>query len=56
MTNYISSRKPFGIDGNFTESELFLSDKNELANIECYGKAKSIGYIKKDDVKIIKIG
>lgn len=51
MTNYISSRKPFGIDGNFTESELFLSDKNELANIECYGKAKSIGYIKKDDVK-----
>lgn len=51
MTNYISSRKPFGIDGNFTESESFLSDKNELANIECYGKAKSIGYIKKDDVK-----
>ena len=50
MTNYISSRKPFGIDGNFTESESFLSDKNELANIECYGKAKSIGYIKKDDV------
>lgn len=51
MINYISSRKPFGIDGNFTESESFLSDKNELANIECYGKAKSIGYIKKDDVK-----
>lgn len=51
MTNYISSRKPFGIDGNFTESESFLSDKNELANIECYGKAKSIGYIKNDDVK-----
>lgn len=51
MTNYISSRKPFGIDGNFTESESFLSYKNELVNIECYGKAKSIGYIKKDDVK-----
>lgn len=46
---YISSRKPFGIEGNITKDDkIFKSSKKKLkAPIICYAKGKSKGFIDK---------
>lgn len=51
MTNHISPRKPFGLDGNFVKTSGFRSNKNGLSDpIKCYGKAKSVGYIEAQSI------
>ncbi|MDM1043070.1 MULTISPECIES: Eco57I restriction-modification methylase domain-containing protein [Empedobacter] len=46
--NYVSSRKPFGLDGKIVKDEtIFKSSKVYDDDLKCYGKAKSIGYIRK---------
>lgn len=48
MTEHISPRKPFGIDGNFIKTDGFHKSAKKLSNpLKCYGKAKSVGYIEK---------
>lgn len=49
----ISSRKPFGLEGTFIKSTKFHRDDNNLKEpIKCYGRAKIIGYIEKNIIKI----
>lgn len=49
---YVSPRKPFGIESNFSKSDKFKCEKNKLKNpISCYGKSWEMGYIEKDLVK-----
>lgn len=51
LEEYISSRKPFGLEGNFTKDKRFReTDKGLKEPIICYGKAKQIGYIEKDEI------
>ena len=52
MDEYISGRKPFGIDGNIITTDDFHSSKTGLSNpVLCYGKAKSIGYLEENQIK-----
>lgn len=51
MTNHISPRRPFGLDGNFVKTSEFHSAKDGLKEpIKCYGKAKSVGYVEKASI------
>lgn len=51
MTNHVSPRRPFGLDGNFVKTAEFHSSKSGLREpIKCYGKAKSIGYVEKASI------
>lgn len=46
LMTHISSRKPFGLDGNFIKSTDFVSDCSKLREpILCYGKSKVMGYV-----------
>ena len=48
MSNHISPRRPFGLDGNFIKLADFHSEKNGLREpIKCYGKGNSVGYVEK---------
>ena len=52
MSDHISVRKPFGLEGNFIKTMDFHETKEGLKNpIKCYGRAKTIGYIERDLVK-----
>lgn len=52
LMHHISSRKPFGLEGNFTESKEYYKDNNNLIEpILCYGKGKTIGYVEKSLIK-----
>lgn len=52
FSSYISSRKPFGLEGNFTKSINFRSNSQGLTDpLLCYGKGMKIGYIERDDIK-----
>ena len=49
FSKHISPRKPFGIDGNYVSSNKFHS--NNTGNlVKCYGKAKQVGYVEKNDI------
>lgn len=51
LKDHISSRKPFGIEGNFTKDKKFRKTNKDLKEpIICYGKAKQIGYLEKDEI------
>lgn len=51
MTNHISPRKPFGIDGNIVKTADFHATKENISDpVLCYGKSKSIGYVEKNIV------
>jgi superfamily II DNA or RNA helicase len=51
----ISSRKPFGLEGIFVNSEKFRNSKNGLNEpIICYGKAKKVGYVERSEIKVNK--
>lgn len=51
MTNHISPRKPFGLDGNFIKTSGFHKMSNGMKDpIKCYGKAKTVGYVERDIV------
>ena len=44
--SYVSSRKPFGLDGNFSNNPNFKISKAGLIEpLVCYGKGKKIGYV-----------
>lgn len=51
MQNHVSSRKPFGFEGNFIKDKKFRGFKNGLAKpIKCYGKGHKIGYVERDEI------
>lgn len=51
ISDFISPRKPFGIEGNFVNNEKFYPIAKTLKNpVKCYGKAKNIGFIEKSEV------
>lgn len=53
LSNHISPRRPFGLDGNIIKTSIFHSDKSDLQEpIKCYGKAKSVGYIEKSLISV----
>lgn len=52
LSDYISARKPFGLEGSFIKSKDYKNEKNNMQNpVICYGKGKTIGYVEKDKIK-----
>lgn len=51
--NIISSRKPFGLEGNIVKNKkIFRPTKNGLTSpVLCYGRGKQVGYLDKDEIK-----
>ena len=55
MERYISSRKPFGFDGNFINSSRVLLCSDGLSNpIICYGKSGKHGFVERSLVQMNK--
>ncbi len=49
MEDYVSSRKPFGIEGNFIKTKDFHKNKKNCKKaILCYGKNKIKGYVERN--------
>ncbi len=50
--NIISSRKPFGLEGNIVKNQsIFRPSKKGLTSpILCYGRGKQVGYLNKEDI------
>ena len=49
MEDYVSSRKPFGIEGNFVKTKDFHKNKKNCKKaILCYGKNKIKGYVERN--------
>ena len=52
LSDAISTRRPFGIDGNITKDiAVFKKQKNPRFSIICYGRSSSLGYITLSTVK-----
>ncbi len=50
--NYVSSRKPFGLDTTFAKGDDFKSSKEGMKNpVNCYGKGWKIGYVERNQIK-----
>ena len=46
LSQHISPRKPFGLDGNFIKTADFHKESKSLnVPLKCYGKAKSVGFV-----------
>lgn len=51
LANHVSTRKPFGLPGEFVKSERFHSSPDGLKNpVRCYGKGMTIGFVEREDV------
>ena len=51
LSDYVSSRRPFGLTGYFINDEKFRATSRGLSNpIICYGKGKTIGYVTLADI------
>lgn len=51
LSNYISPRKPFGLEGLFIKDARFKEKPDKLKSpITCYGKAQKIGYVEKKEI------
>lgn len=51
ISKNISSRKPFGLDGNFAKSNKYHKTEFQLQNyVCCYSKGLKIGYVEEKDV------
>ncbi|MEY3500192.1 MAG: hypothetical protein RL308_1861, partial [Bacteroidota bacterium] len=50
LESYVSSRKPFNIEGNIVKNtEIFKSEKSGITNpVTCFGKGMTIGYMEKN--------
>ena len=49
MSDNLSPRKPFGLDGNVIKTSVFHNTANGLQNpIKCYGKTGAIGYVERE--------
>lgn len=54
MAKYVSARKPFGLDGNFTKDIKFKNNPlNMKEPIKCYGKNIN-GYVEEEEIRINK--
>jgi len=52
FSQHVSPRKPFGLEGNIVKSKSFQSSpKNIDKPVVCYGRAKRVGYIRKDQIR-----
>lgn len=52
MDEFISVRKPFGLEGSFINSKDFHSDNKGLKNpIICYGRGQTLGYVEREIIK-----
>lgn len=52
LDSIISSRKPFGLEGNFINSKKLKPDFTELFNpVKCYGKGNKQGYIERSEIQ-----
>ncbi len=48
LSQHISPRKPFGLDGNFIKTHAFHKDAQLLEiPLKCYGKAKTVGFVER---------
>jgi hypothetical protein len=55
FARYVSSRKPFGLDGSIVEDMKFHSSKDGLKNpIICFVKAKKNGFMEKSEISTNK--
>ena len=55
MTEEVSSLRPFGFRGYFTEDERYHADKRGLKQpVICYGKGKKIGYVERNEIQVHK--
>ena len=53
IDNYVSVRKPFGIESNFIKSNNFHSSNSGLSEpIICYGRGQTVGYIERHEVMV----
>lgn len=51
LSDIISPRKPFGLEGSFVKNSRFHSSENGLSDpVVCYGKAKARGFIERSSV------
>lgn len=51
ISEHISPRKPFGIEGIFIDSEKFHPTSDTLSSpVKCYGRAGKVGFIEKEEV------
>lgn len=50
--NHVSSRRPFGLDGSIIkDNNKFQSSLNSMNKpIKCFGKAKKVGFIERDEI------
>lgn len=52
FSDYVSPRKPFGLEGNIIKSELFFDTSESIEDaVICYGKAKKVGYVERSIVR-----
>lgn len=52
LSEHVSPRKPFGLEGNFTKNSRFKNSKDNLMQpILCYGKGMQAGYVEREDIK-----
>ncbi|AWI12638.1 restriction endonuclease [Caldibacillus thermoamylovorans] len=53
MNNHVSSRKPFGFEGNFIKDSRFRGTNKGLTDpIICYGKGQTLGYVERNEVAV----
>lgn len=51
FSDYVSSRKPFGLDTTFAKSASFKYSGEGLKNpVTCYGKNWAVGYVERDEI------
>lgn len=55
LSNYVSPRKPFGLDTSFNRSDKFKLNSKELTNpVICYGKGMQKGYVERSEIQTRK--
>lgn len=53
IDQYVSSRKPFGLDSTFTRNDKFKDNAEFLINpVKCYGGKGVTGYVESDVIKV----
>lgn len=53
MLNHVSSRRPFGFEGNFIKESNFRKTNSGLTDpIQCYGKGQIVGYVERDEITV----
>lgn len=52
LENYISSRKPFGLEANIIKNESIFKPTNKKLRdpVVCYGKGKKVGYLERNEI------